>query len=83
MMPDAYPAGQREPAGLATRNALDQIAALGTPLAGICVELLTFFAGSYRLVFGFDAPPLHDPVAMGLDAGRLWGLIVAAVAALG
>jgi inosine-uridine nucleoside N-ribohydrolase len=31
---------------------------------GICVELLTFFAGSYRRVFGFDAPPLHDPVAV-------------------
>ena len=32
--------------------------------AGICVELLTFFAGRYRRVFGFDAPPLHDPVAV-------------------
>ena len=49
---------------LATRDVLDRIAALGTPLAGICVELLTFFAGSYRRVFGFDAPPLHDPVAV-------------------
>jgi inosine-uridine nucleoside N-ribohydrolase len=36
----------------------------GTPLARICVDLLTFFAGSYRRVFGFDAPPLHDPVAV-------------------
>ena len=115
---------------LATRDVLDRIAALGTPLAGICVELLTFFAGSYRRVFGFDAPPLHDPVAVarvidptvvttveanvaveltgthtrgatvvdlhgvtgrppnarvaiGLDAGRFWDLVVAAVAALG
>jgi len=115
---------------LATRDVLDRIAALGTPLAGICVELLTFFADSYRRVFGFDAPPLHDPVAVarvidptmvttveanvaveltgthtrgasvvdlhgvtgrqpnarvaiGLDAGRFWELVVAAVAALG
>jgi purine nucleosidase/pyrimidine-specific ribonucleoside hydrolase len=115
---------------LATRDVLDRIAALGTPLAGICVELLTFFAGSYRRVFGFDAPPLHDPVAVarvidptvvttveanvavelagthtrgatvvdlhgvtgrqpnarvavGLDAGRFWELVVAAVGALG
>jgi purine nucleosidase len=115
---------------LATRDVLDRMAALGTPLAGICVELLTFFAGSYRRVFGFDAPPLHDPVAVarvidpamvttveanvaveltgtrtrgatvvdlhgvtgrqpnarvavGLDAGRFWELVVAAVAALG
>jgi inosine-uridine nucleoside N-ribohydrolase len=101
-----------------------------TPLAGICVELLTFFAGSYRRVFGFDAPPLHDPVAVArvidptmvttveanvaveltgthtrgatvvdlhgvtgrppnarvavrLDVGGFWDLVVAAVAALG
>jgi inosine-uridine nucleoside N-ribohydrolase len=43
MMPDAYPAGQRGPAG---------------------------------------RPP-NARVAMGLDAGRFWDLIVAAVAALG
>ena len=49
---------------LATGDVLDRIAALGTPLARICVELLTFFAASYRRVFGFDAPPLHDPVAV-------------------
>ena len=84
----------------------------GHAAGGICVELLTFFAGSYRRVFGFDAPPLHDPVAVarvidptivttveanvaveltgtharvavGLDAGRFWELVVAAVAALG
>jgi len=51
---------------LATRAVLDRIAALGTPLARICVELLTFFADRYRRVFGFDAPPLHDPVAVAL-----------------
>jgi purine nucleosidase/pyrimidine-specific ribonucleoside hydrolase len=49
---------------LATRAVLDRIAALGTPLARICVDLLTFFADRYRRVFGFDAPPLHDPVAV-------------------
>jgi inosine-uridine nucleoside N-ribohydrolase len=49
---------------LATGEVLDRIAALGTPLARICVDLLTFFADSYRRVFGFDAPPLHDPVAV-------------------
>jgi purine nucleosidase/pyrimidine-specific ribonucleoside hydrolase len=26
--------------------------------------LLTFFAGTYREVFGFEAPPVHDPVAV-------------------
>lgn len=49
---------------LATPDVLDRIAALGTPLARICVDLLSFFAASYRHVFGFDAPPLHDPVAV-------------------
>ncbi len=49
---------------LATGEVLARIAALGTPLARICVDLLTFFADSYRRVFGFDAPPLHDPVAV-------------------
>jgi inosine-uridine nucleoside N-ribohydrolase len=115
---------------LVTPGVLDRIAALGTPLARICVDLLTFFTGSYRRVFGFDAPPLHDPVAVarviepalvpvmtanvavelagthtrgatvvdlhqvtgrppnaqvaiGLDVGRFWELIVTAVAALG
>jgi inosine-uridine nucleoside N-ribohydrolase len=48
----------------ATGDVLDRIAALGTPLARICVELLTFFSASYRRAFGFDAPPLHDPVAV-------------------
>lgn len=49
---------------LATGDVLDRIAALDTPLARICIDLLTFFADSYRRVFGFDAPPLHDPVAV-------------------
>jgi inosine-uridine nucleoside N-ribohydrolase len=115
---------------LVTPDVLNRIAAPGTPLARICVGLLTFFTGSYRRVYGFDAPPLHDPVAVarvidpavvpvvtanvavelagthtrgatvvdlhrvtgrvpnarvaiGLDAGRFWDLMVTAVAALG
>lgn len=27
-------------------------------------ELLTFFAGTYREVFRFEHPPLHDPAAV-------------------
>jgi inosine-uridine nucleoside N-ribohydrolase len=49
---------------LATPDVLARIAALGTPLARVCVDLLGFFAASYRQVFGFEAPPLHDPVAV-------------------
>jgi purine nucleosidase/pyrimidine-specific ribonucleoside hydrolase len=49
---------------LATPDVLARIAARGTPLARICHELLTYFAGTYREVFGFAAPPVHDPVAV-------------------
>jgi inosine-uridine nucleoside N-ribohydrolase len=49
---------------LATPDVLDRITAIGTPLARICADLLTFFAGRYRQVFGFESPPLHDPVAV-------------------
>jgi inosine-uridine nucleoside N-ribohydrolase len=30
----------------------------------VVAELLEYFAGTYNSVFGFDAPPLHDPVAV-------------------
>ncbi len=30
----------------------------------VVAELLEYFAGTYESVFGFDAPPLHDPVAV-------------------
>lgn len=34
------------------------------PLGEVLVELMTFFGATYRSVYGFDAPPLHDPVAV-------------------
>ncbi|MFF9913588.1 nucleoside hydrolase [Streptomyces sp. NPDC013457] len=48
----------------ATADVVSRIAALGTPLSRLCVELLTYFAGTYREVFGFDSPPLHDPLTV-------------------
>lgn len=48
----------------ATPAVIERIAALDTPLAGICLDLLTFFGDTYREVFGFEAPPVHDPVAV-------------------
>ncbi|MEU9861824.1 nucleoside hydrolase [Streptomyces sp. NPDC047971] len=48
----------------ATPDVISRIAALGTPLARLCIELLTFFAATYREVYGFDAPPLHDPLTV-------------------
>lgn len=49
---------------LATEPVVARLRALDAPLGGVTAELLTFFATTYRSVFGFDAPPLHDPVAV-------------------
>ncbi|MBM7862916.1 nucleoside hydrolase [Lentzea nigeriaca] len=48
---------------LVTPAVVARLNALG-PLGRICGDLMTFFAATYREVFGFAAPPLHDPVAV-------------------
>ena len=48
---------------LVTPEVVARLNALGS-LGRICGELMTFFAATYREVFGFEAPPLHDPVAV-------------------
>jgi inosine-uridine nucleoside N-ribohydrolase len=47
-------------AGPAERESLRSLGRIGVVVA----ELLEYFAGTYKRVFGFDAPPLHDPVAV-------------------
>lgn len=49
---------------LATSTVLDQLRAQQTQLSRICVDLLLFFADTYRTVFGMPDPPLHDPLAV-------------------
>jgi inosine-uridine nucleoside N-ribohydrolase len=49
---------------LATPEVVARIKAIGTPLAMLAVELLGFFATTYREVFGFPSPPVHDPCAV-------------------
>ena len=49
---------------LATPDVLGRIGALGTPTARMAVELMEFFADTYRRVFGFPAPAVHDPCAV-------------------
>jgi inosine-uridine nucleoside N-ribohydrolase len=49
---------------LATPEVLVRIGAIGTPLAAMAVELLAYFASTYRNVFGFESPPVHDPCAL-------------------
>jgi purine nucleosidase len=49
---------------LATPQVIERIGALGTPLAGITVELMNFFTSTYKVMSGFDSPPVHDPCAV-------------------
>lgn len=48
----------------ATPDVIARIEALGTPLARFVVEMLGFFAETYRRRNGFEGPPLHDPCAV-------------------
>jgi inosine-uridine nucleoside N-ribohydrolase len=50
----------RAGAGPEEREKLRSLGELGTIVAGF----LEFFAGTYKKIHGFDAPPLHDPVAV-------------------
>lgn len=47
-------------AGPTERERLRSLGELGNVVA----ELLEFFASTYREIYGFDSPPLHDPVAV-------------------
>ncbi|MFG1625563.1 nucleoside hydrolase [Kribbella sp. NPDC049227] len=49
---------------LVTDDVLASFARIGTPLADVCIEWMTFFASTYKRLWGFTAPPLHDPVAV-------------------
>jgi inosine-uridine nucleoside N-ribohydrolase len=48
----------------ATSAVRERIRALGTPVAQLVDGLLEFFADTYLQVFGFPAPPVHDPCAV-------------------
>jgi purine nucleosidase len=49
---------------LATAEVLERMGAVGTPLSSALVDLLGFFRDRYRDIWGLDAPPVHDPVAV-------------------
>ncbi|BEI81400.1 hypothetical protein CcaverHIS002_0205600 [Cutaneotrichosporon cavernicola] len=49
---------------LATPEIVERIGALGTGPAKFLCEVLAFFADTYKRTQGFDAPPVHDPVAV-------------------
>jgi purine nucleosidase/pyrimidine-specific ribonucleoside hydrolase len=53
---------------LATEEVVSRILALGTPLAETVAGWFAFFGETYRTLFGFPAPPVHDPCAVALVA---------------
>lgn len=49
---------------LVTQQILDKISSLETIFSQEIVKLLLFFRKTYKEIFGFDDPPLHDPAAV-------------------
>lgn len=49
---------------VATPERMERIEALGTRVSRLTVELIEFFEETYRRVFGFAHPPVHDPCAV-------------------
>jgi purine nucleosidase len=49
---------------LATTEIIAEFHGLGTRLGTVCADLMTFFASTYHRVFGFEHPPVHDPIAV-------------------
>ena len=56
---------------IATPQVMERIADLGNRVARLVVELIAYFEETYRRVFGFAHPPVHDPCAVAavIDAG--------------
>jgi inosine-uridine nucleoside N-ribohydrolase len=55
---------------LATPAVIERMATLGTDLGRTLAELLSFFAATYRELWGLPAPPVHDPCAVAALADR-------------
>ena len=49
---------------LAMPAVLRRLAARSTPFLRLVHRLLLFFAQTYRDIFSFEHPPLHDPLAV-------------------
>lgn len=45
---------------VATDSVTKELDGIGNPVSGFVVELLEFFAKTYKEVFGFDGAPIHD-----------------------
>ncbi|WP_022883108.1 nucleoside hydrolase [Gryllotalpicola ginsengisoli] len=66
---------------VATPDVARRVAAIGGRKADFVVELLEAFGRAYRDVQGFDAPPVHDPVAVAVViAPELFEIVPAPIA---
>jgi inosine-uridine nucleoside N-ribohydrolase len=50
----------------ATPEVIDRLRAVGNPAARAAIGWLSFFADTYRTVYGFAGPPVHDACAVAL-----------------
>jgi inosine-uridine nucleoside N-ribohydrolase len=50
----------------ATPAVIERLRAIGNAAAEASIGWLTFFADTYRTVYGFEGPPVHDPCALAL-----------------
>jgi inosine-uridine nucleoside N-ribohydrolase len=50
----------------ATPAVIERLRAIGGAAAEATIGWLTFFADTYRTVYGFEGPPVHDPCALAL-----------------
>ncbi|CAF2778923.1 unnamed protein product [Rotaria sp. Silwood2] len=53
-----------------TPNASERLRSLATPFSSILDHLLHFFAATYKQIYRFDSPPLHDPCAVAYVADK-------------
>jgi inosine-uridine nucleoside N-ribohydrolase len=53
-----------------TNEVSERLRSIQSPFASTLDHLLHFFAATYKQVFQFDAPPLHDPCAVAYAADR-------------
>ena len=63
---------------LATDEVMQRLRAVQRPVPNFVADLLIFFAETYRTVFDFTAPPVHDPCAVAavIDATLMPGDLI-------
>jgi inosine-uridine nucleoside N-ribohydrolase len=49
---------------LVTDSIIKELQSWNTPFSALLVDILMFFAKTYKEVFNFESPPLHDPLAV-------------------